>query len=774
MEPSDPVAEILGRWREEAERGHVVDPEEVISTHPEHAEALRARFEAEALVERYFLETDGAGPSPPEQLGDYRILRELGRGGMGVVYEAEQVSMRRRVALKVLFPSIATTEETRKRFAREARVTGRLHHTNVVTVHQMGRQHGYLYFAMELVEGRPLDRVLRRLREQDGGSPAPLPAPFAGVGARERVAGAFAAVAEALEAAHVQGVIHRDVKPSNLILDESGTLKLTDFGLAHLASDATGVTQTGDRLGTPLYMSPEQMRARHSEVDARTDVYSLGATLYEVLTLHPPHDGEDLATLCAQVLTSEPAPVRRWNASIPVDLATIVAKAMEKDRDRRYATAGELATDLRAFADGRPIAARRLGPAERAWRLAMRHKVRTGLLAGLLLALGTAGVLARLAVRAAGEKAIAEARSRESEYTSLCTSAEDAFFLEAGEARGPTRVELFNRAISLMPDRYEAYLGRMICPESSLKQTLEDAESAAKRGAPSRAVLMARAYVFAALGKSEESAVSRKAAEGLPADDLISQYLEAQLAVGRGEVAKGLSLLSSIIDAAPHGSGVKCLARRARVHLLVLRHDSNAMRDIDALQAEGDRRPVFDVRLASTWRQLGHQDKAEEVLRTLYDRARAAGTAAAWIGACGAFLGGQGGILALQGRRGGTRRVPEERLPDRVEGLGDDVEGIAGRRARERQTRGVDGGGACGRREADRVHLHPNGTLRGCDRTASDGREGRICRLRRGCLPVQSPPSHAPSPRGPRRRERGGAKGIHPSGRAPGSRQGPR
>ena len=188
----------------------------------------------------------------------------------------------------------------------------------------------------------------------------------------------FEQTLKALSAAHAQGVIHRDVKPSNLILDDKGDVKLTDFGLAHFAGDDFGVTRTGEILGTPLYMSPEQVRARRSDLDHRTDVYSLGATLYEVVSLERVHESDNIGALCAQILADEPRPIRDVDPSIPKDLATIVHKAISKERGDRYGSAGAMAADLRAFSEGRGICARPLGPIQRAWRRVKRHRVRTG------------------------------------------------------------------------------------------------------------------------------------------------------------------------------------------------------------------------------------------------------------------------------------------------------------------------------------------------------------------------------------------------------------
>jgi serine/threonine protein kinase len=331
------------------------------------------------------------------RLGDFEVLRELGRGGMGVVYEARQVSLNRKVALKVLAGSLGLTDKAVQRFRREAEAAAKLHHTNIVAVYVIGEHDGTLFYAMELVEGPSLDQVIRQLRAGGGDSPssaslgntndpssdlsrtapyvegatnagatAGLNSPLAdrGGGYFDAVARMVAEVADALEYAHREGVIHRDVKPSNLLLSPPGRLSLNDFGLARVL-EQPGMTTTGEFLGTPAYMSPEQIRAGRVPVDHRTDVYSLGATLYEVLTLRPPFRGERRDQVLAQILQAEPEAPRRLNAKVPVDLETICLKALEKDPGRRYQSAGALAEDLRRYVNRFAIGARRAGPVRR-------------------------------------------------------------------------------------------------------------------------------------------------------------------------------------------------------------------------------------------------------------------------------------------------------------------------------------------------------------------------------------------------------------------------
>src|SRR5215470_11808076 len=334
----------------------------------------------------------------PRRLGDFEIVRELGRGGMGVVYEARQLSLNRKVALKVLSGVLGLTSKAVQRFRREAEAAAKLHQTNIVPVHATGEQDGTHFYAMELIEGPSLDHVLRQLRaSQAGAASATEPARAlvqttdyvegastadgsglstsslsSGVAYFDIVARLIAEVADALDYAHKNGVIHRDIKPSNLLLSPAGRLSVNDFGLARVL-EQPGMTTTGEFVGTPAYMSPEQITAGRTLLDQRTDIYSLGATLYELLTLQAPFTGEQRDQVLAQIVHKEPRPPRKVNPRVPVDLETICLKALEKDPDRRYQTAGAMADDLRRYVNRFAIAARRAGPIERLRKWVRRH-----------------------------------------------------------------------------------------------------------------------------------------------------------------------------------------------------------------------------------------------------------------------------------------------------------------------------------------------------------------------------------------------------------------
>jgi serine/threonine protein kinase/tetratricopeptide (TPR) repeat protein len=472
LDPS--LEQLLDDLIERLQAGEEVDLEALIREHPDYAEPIRRMMPAmEALVD--FGETSALGngrrPGPGEEaglpekvLGDFRLLREIGRGGMGIVYEAEQVSLGRRVALKLLPMAAALDPRQIQRFRVEAQAAACLHHPHIVPVHGVGCERGVHYYAMQLIEGRSLAAMITELRRQGGLDPpdaaapdlaaipttdlaarllsggaggpdaptatltAPLPpSPLAGEGGpqgrmrglpdaqkpptkspssstrnREYVRNAARLAlqaAEALDHAHTRGILHRDIKPGNLLLDAEGRLWVTDFGLAQVRGDDR-LTLTGDVLGTLRYMSPEQALGRRVVIDGRTDVYSLGVTLYELLTLRPAVDGRDRSEILRRIADGDPPPLRKVNPAVPADLETIVLKATAKDPASRYATAQELAEDLRNFLEHRPIRARRPGPLDRAAKWSRRHRaaawsaVTTALIAALMLA-GSIGYVTR-------------------------------------------------------------------------------------------------------------------------------------------------------------------------------------------------------------------------------------------------------------------------------------------------------------------------------------------------------------------------------------------
>jgi WD40 repeat protein/serine/threonine protein kinase len=461
----DPVQELAEEFLERQRRGERPTVAEYAWRYPQWADRIGKVFRALALLEvARPAEASGpvagraACPAGPELqcLGDFRMLREVGRGGMGVVYEAEQVSLGRRVALKVLLQRLPD-DRARRRFEREAKAAAKLHHTNIVPVFGVGEDDGLPYYAMQFIQGLGLDEVLRELKRLQSGSkgggntphvfhkevsaadiahslvtgkfaPPEGPAgtvdhapdgvadqdprvtppgagrqsdatplsstsavlPGAGKGRAtywQSVARIGVQVADALEHAHRQGILHRDVKPSNLLLDAAGTIWVTDFGLAR-ADDQQNLTRTGDVLGTYRYMPPE---AFDGKADARSDIYSLGLTLYELLVLRPAFDEADRNKLIKQVTEAVPPRPGKLNRAVPRDLETIVHKAIDREPGRRYRTAAELAADLQRFLDDAPIQARRVSLAERLWRWGRRNPLPAGM-AALILALTLGGI----------------------------------------------------------------------------------------------------------------------------------------------------------------------------------------------------------------------------------------------------------------------------------------------------------------------------------------------------------------------------------------------
>jgi eukaryotic-like serine/threonine-protein kinase len=430
--------------------GESVDLEEFASRHPERAQALERMLPAFELMARMADPMNRAVarrdpiPDPMAELGclgDYRLLREIGRGGMGVVYEGQQFSLKRRVALKILPCASAMNARQVQRFQIEAQAAASLHHTNIVPVYTVGTERGVPFYAMQFIDGRSLAEVIRELRQLDGlEAPGPAaacaftrsltagyfgptpekqnwadyeeperettssepagPKPIsAESSARCRgfirtVAALGLQAAEALEHAHQQGILHRDIKPSNLLVDEAGHLWVTDFGLARLPGESN-LTLTGDVMGTLRYMSPEQALGKRLTLDGKSDVYSLGATLYELLTLRPAFGGDDRQEVLRRIAQEEPRPPRRLNRAIPAPFETIVLKAMSKEPGRRYATAAALRDDLQRFLDDRPILGRPVSAWSRALSWARRRPAAAALIA--LVGLTACGLVGGIA-----------------------------------------------------------------------------------------------------------------------------------------------------------------------------------------------------------------------------------------------------------------------------------------------------------------------------------------------------------------------------------------
>ena len=367
-------------------------------------------------------------------LGDFRIVREIGRGGMGIVYEVEQLSLERRMALKVLPVAATLSVQQLERFKNEARLAASLKHPHIVSVHSVGVERGVHFYAMELVEGCSLAQAIAELSgigNQTRTSPSEVSdsaetSPVAALSTARsdnpqdyfrRVAQLIADAADALDYAHAAGIVHRDIKPGNLLLDSDGKVHVTDFGLARLEADA-GVTLTGDMLGTLRYMSPEQAAGKPGLIDYRTDIYALGATLYELLAMRPAFAGSDRAKLLRRIAEDTPPALRQFNARIPVDLATITAKTLEKEPADRYQSAADFAADLRAFLEHRTIVARPPSLPQRIGKWSRRHIAVTWTIAACVLVLSvlatwlvTKQVYEQQAISAAVESSLVQARA---------------------------------------------------------------------------------------------------------------------------------------------------------------------------------------------------------------------------------------------------------------------------------------------------------------------------------------------------------------------------
>ena len=437
--PRQQLVEVLERYMADLERGVAPNEQALLAANPELAEELRPYLESLRLLDGATRDMrlpgngahgqrDDAEKSTGRQIGEYRIVREIGRGGMGIVYEAHQQSLNRKVALKILPFAAVLDQRQIARFRNEAQAAAQLHHPHIVPVFAVGQEQGVNYYAMQYIDGQSLEQAIAELRssqqrraanstrvhgEVNGSTTTLLTRPNPALPSRhsiehgdifQTVARLGREAAEALHHAHEHGIVHRDVKPSNLLIDGDGKLWVTDFGLARMQND-NGVTLTGDVVGTLRYMSPEQANGS-TLVDARTDVYSLGVTLYELITQTHPHPGEDRQTLLRQIINDEPLAPRKINPAVPIDLETIVLGAMSRVRDERYMSAQALADDLGRFLEGKPTLARRPSLADRTGKWARRHRS--------LVAMATATLILLTIVSAVGMVMLAREQSKTS------------------------------------------------------------------------------------------------------------------------------------------------------------------------------------------------------------------------------------------------------------------------------------------------------------------------------------------------------------------------
>lgn len=457
----DPLEQLAADYMERLRRGEKPSVEEYALRHPDLAEEIRELFPTIAVTERLKVrqaQTSAGraslGGARPERLGDFRLIRELGRGGMGVVFEAEQESLGRRVAVKVLPRQWLVDEKQLQRFEREARIAASLHHTNIVEVFGVGQQDGFHYFVMQLIDGVGLDAVLAELAKLVRDRGAEHDAPGATEAADDRAAAVAARrllgdragmcgqvgpdywlavariglqAAEALSYAHRNQVLHRDIKPANLLLGGDGNIWISDFGLAR-GADSKEVSLSRDVVGTLRYMPPEQMQGKS---DQRGDIYSLGLTLYELLARRPAFGESDPSRLLQRIAQGEsPPPPRSVVPGLPRDLETIVLKAISPEPSHRYPAAQDLADDLRCFLEDRPVQARRVGPVERLGRWCRRNRTLaavSGIALALLMAVAVVASVGYVRTQHALEGEAAE-RTRAEATSALAAEVLDRVF----------------------------------------------------------------------------------------------------------------------------------------------------------------------------------------------------------------------------------------------------------------------------------------------------------------------------------------------------------
>jgi serine/threonine protein kinase len=664
------LAACVEEWTRILQAGGMIDVEDYARRFPANAERLRLLLPTiEMMAELGHSQVRDDSPTRPPAdgmgptcflLGDFRILREVGRGGMGVVYEAEQLSLRRRVALKVL-PFAATLDPRQlQRFQLEARAAACLHHTNIVPIHAVGTERGVPFYAMQFIEGQSIADLIRDLRrldglgpadgpatgltevsnsslaarlasanlrtgrqgcvdpstgpypdrpEPEGSSGAPISEPFAPTTSsglprlsdsltRSRdylrnVARLGQQAAEALDHAHARGIVHRDIKPGNLLLDELGNIWVTDFGLALVQGDHR-LTRTGDVLGTLRYMSPEQALARRVVLDYRTDVYSLGISLYELLTLEPAFGGQGRQELLRQIASEEPRPPRSMNRAIPAELETVVLKAMEKDPAERYATAQEMADDLGRFLRDDPIRAKRPTPVQRVRRWTRRHRPAVWS-AGLSLA-----VFLLMAVVVLATSNVMISRERDQKDVALKEKDRALGQREAALATAEANLQLARKAVDDVYDQLAGKISDLPQMQSLEQEFLKKAltfyrEFAAQKGMdPGIRLGTGRAYgrlglILYKLNQHQqaEEAISQAIArlEELVAEDPSEPRYRSELA--------GSYHALGLVLAETKGSQQAEQAHRRAIKLL------------SELVAEGIHGPEFRFRLATANNSLG-------------------------------------------------------------------------------------------------------------------------------------------------------------------------
>jgi eukaryotic-like serine/threonine-protein kinase len=469
VETHPTVDDLLRRWQSVQAAGRAATVQDLCADSPEKTADLKERLQALASMMRLLglaaepdptgcssgetvvpegsstttgsecsgLDVDPAGPARSVRIPGYEVLGELGRGGMGVVYLARQISLNRVVALKEILIGDHASPSQLARFRQEGLTVARLRHPNIVQVYEVGEHDGLPFITFEYIRGSSLDRKLT-------GEPMPS----------SQAAALIAALARGVSVAHEIGIVHRDLKPGNILLDDQlpgvpglGVPKVTDFGLAKLVNDQSGLTQTDTVLGSPSYMAPEQAEGKTREVGPAADIYALGAILYELLTGRPPFRGATVLDTIQQVKADEPVPPSQLVPGLHRDAETIALKCLQKDPSRRYSTAGAVADDLDRFLRGDPIAARPIGPWERGGRWCRRYPAVAGLLFAVSasLLLGSLGSLG-FALQANSQRRLAE-RARENEASQRRVAQRQLVELSASSGLAASRQRDEDRAL---------------------------------------------------------------------------------------------------------------------------------------------------------------------------------------------------------------------------------------------------------------------------------------------------------------------------------------
>jgi eukaryotic-like serine/threonine-protein kinase len=583
------VAEILESCLIALENGSSFEPEALIAANPDIAEPLQKCLTSLVTLHEAVHGPDDTLPNHPNlsvggRLGDFVIEELIGRGGMGVVYSAVQVSLNRRVAIKLLPNSHLLPPMQLQRFQLEAKAIASLQHANIVPIYSVGNEAGLHYYAMQLIEGHSLDKLEKYDWSQ---------------GHYRGFLDAALALTDALSHAHAGGIIHRDIKPSNLLLDAQGKVWITDFGLARCQNE-TRLTLTGDLLGTVNYMSPEQSLGK--PVDERTDIYSLGVTLYEMLCGKQAFPGNARPAVLRQIENQQPQALRKLKPDIPYDLETVIIKAISKDREDRYSNAAVMLADLQAVRDGRPIAGRRPGIARVVSRWAAKHKA--------VVSVAMLGLVATMMAVVAGSVQVLltqrKLESAQAESQIHQANAEKSYW------QGRNLIEHWNRNLIR---RLADIPGAEVVHSQMLTDTIGYYQSFLEKSAtdPELAVDIAAARVglAAALDQSGDTAKSVQtycqAINDIEKFDQRDADNLRQLALARNDLAVVLLRSDRAAEAAEQ-----------------LQLASNNLQAIESGSGETEYLAAIEVNLARAFQLLGRRqdeetslDRAEDMYRTL-------------------------------------------------------------------------------------------------------------------------------------------------------------